>query len=236
MLSKEHGVIVGVAILLDNWLYGPERRPYPVGLWIGLAIVTAGFLAAWLAIGRAGASDVAAVFIGRGPMGRLAVALPAVARAAWLLVWPASPSADYGPQVIPVRTSLSLAAGFGALAVVAVPLVALLCRRRAPAVAFAAALAALSYLPTSNLLSASGVVLVERNLYLAVALIGLGDTAAAAPLLRRARTTMPDERIALRAQFLLDLARGGRPGALAVADSARRRYLREESWYVSYSQ
>ena len=55
MLSKEHGVIVGVAILLDNWLYGPERRPYPVGLWIGLAIVTAGFLAAWPAIGRAGA-------------------------------------------------------------------------------------------------------------------------------------------------------------------------------------
>jgi hypothetical protein len=84
--------------------------------------------------------------------------------------------------------------------------------------------------------SGSGVVLVERNLYLAVAFIGLGDTAAAAPLLRRARTTMPDERIALRAQFLLDLARGDRPGALAVADSARRWYLREESWYVSYSQ
>ncbi len=343
MLSKEHGVIAGVVILLDNWLQRPEHRRYPVGLWIALAIVTAGYLAAWLAIGRAGASDVAAVFIGRGAMGRLAVALPAVGRAAGLLMWPASLSADYGPQVIPARTSLSLAAGVGALLVVAVPLLAVWCRRRAPAVAFAAALAALSYLPTSNLLFPSGVVLAERNLYLAVALVaalagtglawagsrwglrrasalaalgvlalayggrsiarlpawrdnrsqlltllaehpesyrahasaaavlaglhdtagarreyhvadslfggdphvgaahalyllGLGDTAAAAPLLRRARATMPDERIALRAQFLLDLARGDRPGALAVADSARRRYPWEERWYVSYLQ
>ncbi len=342
MLSKEHGVIAGVAILLDNWLQGPEHRRYPVGLWIALAIVTVGYLGAWLAIGRAGASDVAAVFIGRGALGRLAVALPAVARAAWLLVWPASLSADYGPQVIPARTSLSLAAGLGALVVVAVPLLMIWCRRRAPAVAFAAALAALSYLPTSNLVFPSGVVLAERNLYLAVALVaalvgtalawaesrpglrrgglaaigvlalacggrslarlpawrdnrsqlltllaehpesyrahasaaavlaglrdtagarreyhvadslfagdphldaahalyllGLGDTAVAAPLVRRARATMPDERIAMRAQFLLDLARGDRPGARAVADSARGRYPWEESWYVSYLQ
>jgi hypothetical protein len=341
MLSKEHGVIAGVAILLDNWLQGPERRRYPPGLWIALAIVTAGFLAAWLSIGRAGASDVAAVFIGRGTARRLAVALPAVARAAALLVWPASLSAEYGPQVIPARTSFSLAAGFGVVVIIAVPLLVVWCWRRAPGIAFTAALAALSYLPTSNLFFPSGVVLAERNLYLAVGLIaasvamgfqwaasrwgarpgvaalaalalacgarslarlpawrdnrsqlltllaehpeayrahlsaaavlaglrdtagarreygvadslfagdprmdaahalylvGLGDTTAAAPLVRRARAAAPNEPIALRAQFLLELARRDRSAAVALADSAQRRYPWERWWYVSYLQ
>ena len=353
MLSKEHGIIAGVAILLDYWLRphplspspfgrgGTDSRPYPVGLWIGLAVVTLGFLAAWFAIGRAGASDVAAVFLGRGGAGRLAVALPAIARAAGLLVWPASLSVDYGPQVIPARTSLSLAALFGAALVIAVPMLVMWCRRRAPAVAFTLALAALSYLPTSNLFFPSGVVLAERNLYLAalvaavlaamafefmqarwgarpalaamvvVALaagarsfarlpawrdnrsqlltqlaehpesygahrsaaavlaglrdtagarreyrladslfagdphldaahalyvIGLGDTAAAAPLISRSRAVLPNEPIALRAQFLLELARGDRRLALAVADSAQQRYPWERPWYVMYLQ
>jgi hypothetical protein len=341
MLSKEHGAIAGVVILCDYWLHGPERRRYPVGLWIGLAVATAGFLAAWLAIGRAGASDVAAVFIGRGALGRLVMALPAVARAAGLLVWPASLSTDYGPQVIPARESFSLAAAVGAIVVVGVPLLAIWCRRRAPLIAFAAVLAALSYLPTSNLLFPSGIVLAERNLYLAVALaaafaasgvewvaarwgvrsavaalgvvalacglrslarlpawrdnrsqlltqlaehpesyrahlsaaavlaglrdtvgarreyriadslfagdphldaahalylLSLGDTAEAAPLVRRARAAMPGEPIALRAQFLLELARGHRVGALAVADSAERRYPWERTWYAPYLQ
>lgn len=168
MLSKEHGIIAGVAILLDYWLQPSEGRRYPTGLWIGLAGVTIGFLVAWFAIGRAGASDVAAVFLGRGGAGRLAVALPAIARAAGLLIWPVSLSVDYGPQVIPARTWLSAAAACGAVLVVAVPVLVAWCRRRAPAVSFTLALGAMSYLPTSNLLFPSGVVLAERNLYLAV--------------------------------------------------------------------
>lgn len=341
MLSKEHGVIVGVVILIDKWLQDPEieNRRYPVGFWIALAAVTAGFLAAWLLIGRAGATDVAAVFLGRGTAGRLAVALPAVLRAAALLVWPTSLSADYGPQVIPVRDGFSIAAVLGAGIIVAVPALVVWCRRRAPAIAFCAALAALSYLPTANILFPSGVVLAERNLYLAVALVaalastgiawimarwgtrpavvvlgllalgcgaqsldrlpawrdnrahlltllaehpessrghasaaavlagigdtagarreyhvadsvfagdphldaahaifllGLGDTARAAPLVARSRAAGSDQRLALRAQFLLQLARGDRPGAIAVADSARTRYGGEETWYLKY--
>jgi len=341
MLSKEHGVIAGVAILIDSWLQGPEQKRYPVGLWIALAIVTGGFVAAWLAVGRAGASDVAAVFIGRGVTGRLAVALPAALRAAGLLVWPAWLSTDYGPQVIPARASFSLAAAFGAIVVIGVPVLVIWCRRRAPLIAFAGVLAALSYLPTSNLLFPSGVVLAERNLYLAVALaaalvaigvewtasrwgarpaaaalgvvalacglrsvsrlpawrdnrsqlltqlaehpesyrahlsaaavlaglrdtagarreyrvadslfagdphmdaahalylVGLGDTTAAAPLVRRARAAMAHEPIAMRAQFLLELARGHRAGAIGVADSAGHSYPWERSWYAPYLQ
>jgi hypothetical protein len=170
MLSKEHGVIVGVVILLDRWLEPEAGRRTPPGFWIALAAVTAAFVGAWLVIGRSGAGDAAAVFYGRGMFGRLAVALPAVLRAAWLLVWPVSLSSDYGPQVIPSYDGLSFAAMLGALIVAGVVALVWWCRRRAPAISFAAGLAALSYLPTSNLLFASGVVLAERNLYLAVAL------------------------------------------------------------------
>ena len=170
MFSKEHGVIAGVVVLLDRWLQPLGEKPYPAGFWIGLAIVTVGFVAAWMAIGWVGENDAAAVFYGRGMFGRLAIALPAALRALWLLVWPVSLSADYGPQVLPVRSGFSLAAVLGLGVVIGVPALAVWCRRRAPAIAFAAGLAALSYLPTANLFFPSGVVLAERNLYLAVVL------------------------------------------------------------------
>jgi hypothetical protein len=170
MFSKEHGVIVGVVILLDRWLQDSEERPYARGFWIALAIVTIAFLAAWLAIGWVGESDQAAVFYDRGTWARLAIALPAVVRATLLLFWPVSLSVDYNPQVLPARAGMSLAAVVGSLVIAGVPALALWCRRRAPAISFAAGLAALSYLPTANLFFTSGVVLAERNLYLAAAL------------------------------------------------------------------
>jgi len=196
MLSKEHGVIVGVVILLDKWLRpdpasplsqrerGPGGEDYPAGFWIALGAVTLGFLVAWLSIGWVGENDQAGVFYGAGTWGRLAIALPAALRAVILLVWPASLSVDYSPQVIPARVGPSLAALVGLCAAVGVPALTWWCRRRAPAIAFAAGLAALSCLPTSNLFFASGVVLAERNLYLAVALpaafVGWGATWLAA--------------------------------------------------------
>src|SRR5881394_1395264 len=108
MLSKEHGVIVGVVILLDKWLDSPGRGAAccaptgrETGLWLGLSAVTVAYLIAWTLIGRAGASDTAAVFFGRGLLGRWAIALPAVLRAGVLLFGPVSLSSDYSPRVIP---------------------------------------------------------------------------------------------------------------------------------------
>jgi len=182
MFSKEHGVIAGVAILLDKWLRphpltpsplgrgGTDDRRYPPGFWIALAIVTIGFLTAWFAIGWAGENDEAAVFYGSGTGGRLAIALPAALRAALLLVWPASLSVDYNPQVLPARVGVSIPALLGLLVIAGIPALAVWCHRRAPAIAFAAGLATLSYLPTANLFFSSGVILAERNLYLAVIL------------------------------------------------------------------
>ena len=177
MFSKEHGVIAGVVILIDKWLQ-PESPPSPDGrggqgvrkLWVGLGVVTVAYIVIWGVVGVAGASAPTAVFYGRDTWARLAIALPAVLRAAVLLVWPLSLSSDYSPQVIPAYSGLSFAAVLGFLVVVAIPALIIVCRRPAPAISFTAALAALSFLPTSNLLFAGGVVLAERNLYLAVAL------------------------------------------------------------------
>lgn len=193
MFSKEHGVIVGVVILIDRGLQGPEGRRYPPGLWLGLAIVTVGYLFAWSRIGVAGASAPAAVFYGRDAFARLAIALPAIVRATLLLFLPISLSSDYGPRVIPAYDDLSVAAVLGVAIVIAVPALIITCRRRAPAISFTAAVAALSFLPTSNLLFAGGLVLAERNLYLAVGLPAalLGTLIAT---LAQSRTTHDERR------------------------------------------
>ena len=341
MFSKEHGVITGVVILLDRWLHPSDDNPYPRGFWVALGLVSLGFAAAWLAIGWVGENDSAAVFFGTGVWGRLAMALPAVLRATALLFWPASLSSDYSPQVLPARSGISLAALVGFCVVVGVPALVVTCRRRAPAISFAAGLAALSYLPTANILFASGIVLAERTLYLAVALpaaiagwfvawlatsrglrpavvagaflvvacgarsfvrlpawrdnrsqlltllrdhpesyrghgsaaavlaaigdtagarreyriadslfpsdpyfyggyaiflLGIGDTAAAVPLVARGKHAHTGDRMSLRTQFVLELARGHRAQAAALADSASRRFAGEQNWYRKFQQ
>jgi hypothetical protein len=265
------------------------------------------------------------------------MALPAALRAAGLLVWPASLSADYSPQVIAYRTSLGGAAALGALVVMGVLGLGLAMRRRSPAVAFAALTAALAYLPTSNFLFPSGIVLAERDLYVPVLLpaalfgagvawaqahwprpgvllatggtlvalagrsverlpawrdnraflltllaehpesyrgqrstagvlaamgrpadaraafaradslfgrdphlnadyafflMGQGDTAAAARLVRRAREALPRERVAMRVEYLLARARGRPELAAAVADTAGGWFPHERAWYA----
>lgn len=339
MLSKEHGVVTGVLILLDDWLQRPEARRYPLGLYAALAVLTAGYLWVWVNTGREATADVAPPFLGAGTQERLAVALPATLRAARLLMWPVDLSADYNPQVIPVQAGLSVPSLGGALVVLGVPVLAWYCRRRAPAAAFMLLVAAAAYLPTSNLLFASGIVLAERNLYVPVVavaagvgygvaqvaarwdrrragavlavlalalavrsylrlpawrdnqsllltllrehpesyrahasaaavlagmgdtagarreyaladalyagdphldgahaffLLGVGDTAAAAPLAERARRVLPRQRMALRVQFLLARGRGDRARALALADSAGRWLPWERQWYLGF--
>jgi len=178
LLSKESAIVAGGLILLDDWLRPPQQPRYPRSFSAALGAITVAYLLVWLHIGRAALADVAGPFVGAGPGERLAMALPALARAAGLLVWPVSLSADYSPQVIPFRTSLSGAAILGAGIALFTAVGGLAARRRAPAWCFAALATALAYLPTSNLVFPVGIVLAERNLYLAVALpatmVGMG--------------------------------------------------------------
>lgn len=194
MLSKEHAIVVGGVILLDDWLRPPEQRAYPLWFYGSLAAVTIAFGLVWLRIGHAATADVAPPFLGAGVGRRLALALPATLRAAVLLFFPASLSADYSPQVIPYRTTFSLAGLLGAGIVLLVMSAAIVVRRRAPALTFAALAAAVAYLPTSNFLFPSGIVLAERNLYLTVLLpatvVGVG-VAWATERWERSRVLLP---------------------------------------------
>src|SRR5207249_2352376 len=138
--------------------------------WVALGVVTVAYIALWTQIGRAGAADVAAPFLHTSAWQRLMIAFPANLRAAGLLFWPSSLSADYSPQVIPLHSGLSLAAMGGILVVLAAIAAAWYCRSVAPAISFSGVVAAITYLPTSNLLFPSGVILAERDLYLPVIL------------------------------------------------------------------
>ena len=257
MFSKEHGVIAGVVILLDQWLGPPSPEEpalsaakgrggqgvrTPRAFWVALSVVTAGYLVAWGLIGIAGASAPAAVFFERDTWGRLAIALPAVLRAAVLLVWPVSLSSDYSPQVIPAYTGLSLAAVLGFWIVVAVPALVVWCRRRAPAIAFAAAVGGLSFLPTSNLLFAGGIVLAERNLYLAVALpaaiigTGLAWMAHGYPLSRRERGTGGEDSVPERGNDRRSLVRAIVAGGLVVVVYGALAWARLPAWRDNRAQ
>lgn len=193
MLSKEHGVVAGVVIVLDRWLRGSEEPRYPTALYGALGVVTAAYLVAWFQIAYHATGDVAPVFLNAGTGQRLAIALPAVWRAAGLLFWPVGLSADYSPQVIAAHPGFSGAALGGALVVVTTLALVWQARRPAPALSFAAGTAALAYLPTSNLLFPSGIVLAERNLYLAVLLVA----ALTGVALQHALARWPPRRVAV---------------------------------------
>jgi hypothetical protein len=162
-------------------------------------------MAVWISIGGTATGDVAPPLIGATAGERIAMALPAVLRAAQLLVWPATLASDYNPQVIPYRTGFSLAALGGAVVVAFVLWLVWWGRRRSPAVSFAAAFAALTYLPTSNLLFPSGVLLAERALYLAVLIV-----AVPAGIALGALAALRGVRPAAVALALLAAALGGR--------------------------
>jgi protein O-mannosyl-transferase len=168
MFSKERGVVAIAVIALDDWLRPADESPYPRPFYAALAVATLGYFFVWLRIGHNAAADVAAPFIGAGFGARWAIALPALWQATVLLFYPVALSSDYGPQVIPYRTGLSLAALAGACVVAGIVWVTIAARRRAPAISFALGAAAIAALPTSNLLFPSGIVLSERDLYLPV--------------------------------------------------------------------
>ena len=170
LFVKEHAVIAVAVLALDEWL-DPQacpRRSMP--LYLAVVTVTVGWLFLWRGIaGNFVSLSINATVRGLSFGERMATMLPAQLDVVRLLVWPADLAMDYDPQVIARRTVWTAAATVGLVLVVSVLLLALLTRRRAPAFTFAVLLAAFSYAPTANLLFPSGIVLAERNLYLAVA-------------------------------------------------------------------
>lgn len=114
-----------------------------------------------------------------------------------LLLWPAHLQAEYGPPALEVTGQIGAGHGLGiALLLTAVGIGAVMWRR-APGLALGIVWTAIALLPVSNLLTATGVILAERTLFLpsAGAMLAAGGALA---LLRSARDA-PGYRTAQRA-------------------------------------
>jgi len=169
LASKEHGVIAFAVLVLDHALERERPRGPSAPLYLGVLAATAGWLFLWRGIagGYVGGGQHAA-FFGLSWVERLTTMLPVYLEVLRTLAWPFRLLSDYAPQTAPVRTSVSALGVLGLVASLSVVTLGALSVRRAPAVAFGIFLALLSYAPTSNLVFVSGVMLAERNLYLAV--------------------------------------------------------------------
>jgi tetratricopeptide (TPR) repeat protein len=167
--SKEHAVVTLGVLAVDHWLEPGARRRPAGGLYLAVTCLTVAWLFVWRAIAAPLAPASAVAMISGLPTGqRLAAVIPVQLDVLRLLVWPWSLSADYAPQLIPIRTSWSVVATVAVMTSLALLGLAAALRHRAPPVALGILVAAATYLPTSNLLFTSGVLLAERSLYLAV--------------------------------------------------------------------
>ncbi len=169
MASKEHGVLALVLIALDHYLDPEAGGTHSVPVYAAVTALTLAWLFVWRGIagGYVSVSGHAALaYLTTGE--RWATMFPTYLEVLRLLAWPVHLASDYSPQVIPIRHGFGWLAALGLLSSSALLLLGLATVKRAPPVAFGILAAAASYLPTSNLFFASGVVLGERNLYLAV--------------------------------------------------------------------
>ncbi|HEU4563361.1 MAG TPA: hypothetical protein VFS05_01885, partial [Gemmatimonadaceae bacterium] len=109
---------------------------------------------------------VAPTFAGATTGQRLLTVATIIPHYARLLLFPASLSGDYLPQVIPLATSLTTAGVLGLLLVAALAAGIARAWRPAPELAFALLWVPIAISPVSNVLFPSGVSLAERTLYL----------------------------------------------------------------------
>lgn len=106
--------------------------------------------------------------------------MPTLAR---LLLWPAHLAADYSPQFVSADPTFDGDFFVGLGIVVGVAAAAIAAVRRAPALTLGVLWAAFAWLPVSNLLFKSGVLIAERTLFLPSFGVALALGACVAPLL-----------------------------------------------------
>jgi hypothetical protein len=192
LLSKENAV-VAPALIVWAWIVGPPSplvpRPVPRRL---LA-----FVASWVVIGAAylvvrgivlhpyaRLHAIAPVFLGESAFAGRLTAIAALGDVVRLLVLPLTLRVDYSPAERTIVRSLldgRFAIGLACLALWAALLV-LAWRRQRRLEAFGLGWIAIAFLPVSNLLFSTGVLLAERTLYLPSVGLALAAGAALARL------------------------------------------------------
>ncbi|HKH94675.1 MAG TPA: hypothetical protein VKA54_22905 [Gemmatimonadaceae bacterium] len=197
VLSKESGLFALPVAAITVWGWrairgGPRaldltRRLGRVWLACGGALVIA--LLARTAVLGAPVARVSIAAPGLDvltPTERIAAMLSLWPRIAKMLAWPGLLAPYYGPTILPAqRSALAAVAVLSAIALVCVVLVLARRGERRPVVALAWIV--LTYLPASNLLTATGQLLADRTLFGATVGVALGLAWALECVPRRAR-------------------------------------------------
>jgi protein O-mannosyl-transferase len=190
LLSKENAV-VAPALIIWAWMVGPPLVPRPQPRRI------IAFVASWVVIGGAYLAvrgivlapyarlhATAPVFLGESPFAGRLTALAALADVVRLLVFPLTLRVDYSPAERTIVRSIldgRFVLGLACLALWA-GLLVLAWRRQRRLEAFGLGWLAIAFLPVSNLLFSTGVLLAERTLYLPSVGLALAAGAALARL------------------------------------------------------
>jgi hypothetical protein len=188
MLSKENAV-VAPALIGWAWIVGLPARPTRrrilafVASWV---IIAAAYLAVRGVVLHpyARLHAIAPVFVGESAFASRLTAIAALGDVLRLLLFPLTLRVDYSPAERTVVRSLldgRLLIGLACLALWT-GLLVMAWRRRRRVEAFGLGWIAIAFLPVSNLLFSSGVLLAERTLYLPSAGLALAAGAALARL------------------------------------------------------
>ncbi|HEV8356785.1 MAG TPA: tetratricopeptide repeat protein [Gemmatimonadales bacterium] len=168
-----------------------------------LAVTVIGLLVRVVVFTELKGETVSLPLRGLGAGERAIAMLAVVPQWARLLLWPAHLQAEYGPPGVPISASPGVAHLLGAGWIAAAAALLAWAWSRAPVVGLGVAWAAIALLPVSNLLTATGVLLAERNLFLP----SVGAALAAGGLVtivarRGAGTSRPVGVLALRGALL----------------------------------
>jgi hypothetical protein len=173
-LAKENGLVLPGLLLAAEVLLvegrepiGPRARRLLPG-YGGLAVVAIVVLLARTAVlaGRLEPGVPADALVGLSTGERLFTALKVIPESVRLLLFPVRLSADYGVQQLTASTSVGLMEALGLLLLGGGGLLAWRFRRKAPVLSFGILWMAIGWLPVSNLLIPTGVLLAERTLFL----------------------------------------------------------------------
>ena len=226
LLSKESAIVLPALLLVEDAILrrrGPERaRPAAYAPHLAAIAVFLLLRAAVIGSPLVGRPMTPGSFAGVSASDRLLTAIAVIGSDLRLLIWPATLSADYGFNQIPIVTSPAapgFLAGVAGLLVCAV--LALATRRRAPAIALGILVFFAALAPVANVFFPIGVILAERLLYLPSAGLCLAAGAAIGLLLDAlGAPRRPASRLA--AACLVAAA----PGALLAA----RAWTRTADW------
>jgi hypothetical protein len=183
ILSKETGVVIPALVVAAELILVAPALPWrkhvsrlaPVLALQGGAVVIA-ILARIIVLGPTAGAGPAVALQGLSPGERITGMLAVVPHWARLLLWPAHLEAEYGPPGIAVTGPFGAAHLMGLLLFGAFLVLLIRSWRRQPFVAFGLVWVGLALFPVSNVLTATGVILAERTLFLpsAGAMLALG--------------------------------------------------------------